>query len=52
VVAIVLGHLVAAVGARDRAVRLLPANPAVPQLPLVTAMVILTMDAIGLVSAP
>lgn len=47
-----LGDLVAAVGAHDRAVRLLPTNPAVPQLPLVTAMVILTMDAIGLVSAP
>ena len=51
VTAIVLGHLVAAVGAHDRAVRLLPGNTAVRQFPLVTAMVVLTMGAIGLVFA-
>jgi hypothetical protein len=49
--AIVLGHL--AVGAQDRAVRLLPGNTTVgTQLPLVAAMVALTMGAIGLVLAP
>jgi len=53
VTAIVVGHLVAAVGAHDRAVRLLPGNTAVrTQFPLVAAMVALTMGAIGLVFAP
>jgi hypothetical protein len=49
VMAIVLGHLVAAVGAHDRAVRLLPAGSAVrTQYPLLAAMVALTMGAVGL----
>lgn len=53
VTAIVLGHLVAAVGAHDRAVRLLPAKTAVrTQYPLVAAMVMLTMGAVGLIFAP
>jgi hypothetical protein len=53
VTAIVLGHLVAAVGAHERAVRLLPRNTAVrTQFPLVAAMVALTTGAIGLVFAP
>jgi hypothetical protein len=52
VTAIVLGHLVAAVGAHDRAVRLLPAGSAVrTQYPLLAAMVALTMGAVGLVFA-
>jgi hypothetical protein len=51
--AIVLGHLVAAVGAHDQAVRLLPAKTAIrTQYPLVAAMVALTVGAIGLVFAP
>ena len=51
--AIVLGHLVAAVGAHDRAVRLLPGKSAMrTQYPLVTAMVALTMGAVGLVFTP
>jgi hypothetical protein len=50
--AIVVGHLVAAVGAHDRAVRLLPARTAVrTQYPLLAAMVALTMGAVGLVYA-
>jgi hypothetical protein len=53
VTAIVLGHLVAAVGAHDRAVRLLPGRTAVrTQYPLVVAMVVLTMGAVGLIFAP
>jgi hypothetical protein len=53
VTAIVLGHLVAAVGAHDRAVRLLPGKSAMrTQYPLVAAMVALTMGAVGLVFAP
>jgi hypothetical protein len=53
VTAIVLGHLVAAVGAHDRAVRLLPTKTAIrTQYPLVAAMVALTTAAIGLVFAP
>ena len=53
VAAIVLGHLVAAVGAHDRAVRLLPGKTAVrTQYPLVAAMVVLTMGAVGLIFAP
>ncbi|MDQ3762268.1 MAG: hypothetical protein M3460_11445 [Actinomycetota bacterium] len=53
VTAIVLGHLVAAVGAHDRAVRLLPGKAAVrTQYPLLAAMVALTMGAVGLVFAP
>jgi hypothetical protein len=52
VTAIVLGHLVAAVGAHDRAVRLLPSGSAVrTQYPLLAAMVALTMGAVGLVFA-
>ena len=52
VMAIVFGHLVAAVGAHDRAVRLLPAASAVrTQYPLLAAMVALTMGAVGLVFA-
>lgn len=39
VIAIVVGHLVAAVGAHDCAVRLLPVNTTVRQFPLVAAMV-------------
>jgi hypothetical protein len=53
VTAIVLGHLVAAVGAHDQAVRLLPAKTAIrTQFPLVATMVALTMGAIGLIFAP
>ncbi|MGH3922890.1 MAG: hypothetical protein ACRDTT_08490 [Pseudonocardiaceae bacterium] len=52
ITAIVLGHLVAAVAAHDRAVRLLPASAAVrTQYPLLAAMVALTMGAVGLVFA-
>ncbi|MFN2494630.1 MAG: hypothetical protein ABR608_01805 [Pseudonocardiaceae bacterium] len=44
VTAILLGHLVAAVGAPDRAVRLLPGPAAVrTQFPLLAAMIALTM---------
>lgn len=51
--AIVLGHLVAAVAAHDRAVRLFPAGAAVRvQFPLLAAMVILTIGAVALVFAP
>ena len=51
--AIVCGHLVAAVGAHDRAVRLLPTKTAIrTQYPLVAAMAVLTAGAIGLVFAP
>ena len=51
--AIVFGHLVAAVGAHDRAVRLVPSEAAVrTQYPLLAAMVALTMGAVGLVFAP
>lgn len=47
--AIVLGHLVAAVGAHDRAVRLLPRTTAVrTQFPLLATMLALTMGAVGL----
>jgi hypothetical protein len=47
VTAIVLGHLVAAVGAHDRAVRLLPGKTTVhTQYPLVAAMMALTMGAV------
>jgi hypothetical protein len=53
VTAILLGHLVAAVGAHDRAVRLLAGNTAVhTQYLLVAAMIVLTMGAVGLVFAP
>ncbi|HEY6425199.1 MAG TPA: hypothetical protein VIY28_18550, partial [Pseudonocardiaceae bacterium] len=53
VTAIVLGHLVAAVGAHDRAVRLLPSGIAVrTQYPLLAAMIALTMGAVGLIFAP
>lgn len=52
VMAIVLGHLVAAVGGHDRAVRLLSATSAIrTQYPLLVAMVALTMGAVGLVFA-
>ncbi|HEY2763099.1 MAG TPA: hypothetical protein VGJ13_03670 [Pseudonocardiaceae bacterium] len=52
ITAIVFGHLVAAVGAHDRAVRLLPSASAVrTQYPLLAAMVALTMGAVGLVFA-
>ncbi|MGH3915656.1 MAG: hypothetical protein ACRDTC_19950 [Pseudonocardiaceae bacterium] len=52
ITAIVLGHLVAAVTAHDRAVRLLPSTAAVrTQYPLLAAMVALTMGAVGLVFA-
>ncbi|MGH3897197.1 MAG: hypothetical protein ACRDTA_02890 [Pseudonocardiaceae bacterium] len=52
VMAIVLGHLVAAVGAHDRAVRLLPSGSAVrTQYPLLAVMVVLTMGAVGLAFA-
>jgi hypothetical protein len=52
VMAVVFGHLVAAVGAHDRAVRLLPAKAAVrTQYPLLAAMVALTMGAVGLLFA-
>lgn len=52
VTAIVLGHLVAAVGGHDRAVRLLPTASAVrTQYPLLAAMVALTMGAVGLIFA-
>ena len=52
VMAIVFGHLAAAVGAHDRAVRLLPAKAAVrTQYPLLAAMVALTMGAVGLLFA-
>ncbi|MGH3938187.1 MAG: hypothetical protein ACRDTG_06065 [Pseudonocardiaceae bacterium] len=52
ITAIVLGHLVAAVAAHDRAVRLLPPAAAVrTQYPLLVAMVALTMGAVGLVFA-
>ncbi len=52
VMAVVFGHLVAAVGAHDRAVRLLPAKTAVrTQYPLLAAMVALTMGAVGLLFA-
>jgi hypothetical protein len=52
VTAIVFGHLVAAVGAHDRAIRLLPAKTAVrTQYPLLAAMVALTMGAVGLLFA-
>ncbi|MGH4023349.1 MAG: hypothetical protein ACRDRV_02060 [Pseudonocardiaceae bacterium] len=50
VTAILLGHLVAAVGAHDRAVRLLPGATAVrTQFPLLAAMIALTMGAVGLI---
>lgn len=52
ITAIVLGHLVAAVAAHDRAVRLLPTAAAVrTQYPLLIAMVALTMGAVGLIFA-
>lgn len=52
VMAIVFGHLVAAVGAHDRAVRLLPGKAAVrTQYPLLAAMIALTMGAVGLLFA-
>ena len=49
VTAILFGHLIAAVAAHDRAVRLLPRTAAVrTQYPLLAAMVALTMGAVGL----
>ncbi|MGH4021792.1 MAG: hypothetical protein ACRDT0_21670 [Pseudonocardiaceae bacterium] len=52
VAAIVMGHLVAAVSAHDRAVRLYPPRAALrTQYPLLAAMVGLTMGAVGLVLA-
>lgn len=48
--AIVVGHLVAAISAHDRAVRLFPGRAALrTQLPLLSCMVVLTMGAVGLV---
>lgn len=49
---IVVGHLVAAVSAHNRAVRLFPAHAArAVQYPLLAAMVTLTMGAVGLMLA-
>lgn len=51
--AIVAGHLVAVVTAHDRAVRLFPRGIAVTvHYPLLAAMVLLTVGAVGLVFAP
>ena len=49
---IVIGHLVAAVSAHDRAIQLFPTSAArTVQYPLLAAMVALTMGAVGLVFA-
>jgi hypothetical protein len=48
--AIVIGHLVAAVSAHDRALRLFPAGVALrAQYPLLAAMIAFTIGAVGLV---
>ena len=52
-VPLVLGHLVVALGAHDRAVRVLPDKAAVrAQYPLLAVTIAFTMGAVGLVFAP
>ncbi len=52
-VSLVLGHLVVAVGAHDRVVRLLPGRAAVrTQYPLPAVTIAFTMGAVGPVVAP